>query len=53
MGLDARGITSVMELIIYLPLLPLSGYLILKHGFKREGWLYLLLLSIGKSAFIT
>ena len=45
MGLDARGVTSVIELIFYLPVLLISILLVARHGFKREGWIYLLLLA--------
>lgn len=47
MALDSRGIVSVVEIIVYTPLLLLSIKLLVKYGFKREGWLYLLLLSIS------
>jgi len=47
MGLDTRGIISVIELIAYIPLLIISACLIFKHGFgKKEGWVYLVLLSV-------
>ena len=47
MKLDSRGIVSVVEIIVYIPLLLLSIKLLAKYGFKREGWLYLLILSIS------
>ncbi|PSS08894.1 hypothetical protein PHLCEN_2v3384 [Hermanssonia centrifuga] len=47
MGLDARGDTSVVELIVYIPLVFVSLFLLFKHGFGRaEGWIYLLIFSI-------
>lgn len=51
MGLDARGVVSVAELIVYIPLSGISTMLIIKHGIRRIGWIYLLVLSIGKSSF--
>ena len=47
MKLDSRGIVSVVEIVVYIPLLLLSVKLLAKYGFKREGWLYLLILSIS------
>ncbi|KAJ3556317.1 hypothetical protein NM688_g2095 [Phlebia brevispora] len=47
MGLDARGDVSVVELIIYVPLLFITIFLIVRHGIRKDlGWVYLVLLSI-------
>lgn len=48
MGLDARGDISVAELLVYVPLLFISIFLVIRHGLKRSGYVYLLLLSIGE-----
>ncbi|EMD41591.1 hypothetical protein CERSUDRAFT_110168 [Gelatoporia subvermispora B] len=49
--LDARGDISVAEIIIYIPILILSGILVLRHGFaRRAGWIFLLILSIIRIA---
>ena len=48
--LDSRGIVSVVEIVVYVPLALLSLCLLVKYGFKREGWLYLLLLSISQAS---
>ena len=47
--LDDRGIVAVAEIVVYIPLALLSICLLFKYGFKREGWLYLLILAIGGS----
>lgn len=49
MGLDARGGISVAELIVYIPLFAVSVILVLRHGFRKTGWIYLILLSISMS----
>ncbi|OCH92728.1 hypothetical protein OBBRIDRAFT_750980 [Obba rivulosa] len=49
--LDARGDISVAEIIIYIPILIMSGILVLRHGFaRRAGWIFLLILSIVRIA---
>ncbi|KAI0080066.1 hypothetical protein K474DRAFT_1705077 [Panus rudis PR-1116 ss-1] len=47
MALDARGILSLVEIIIYLPVLFAGVVITLRHGFQRRaGWLFLLILAI-------
>ncbi|EKM60756.1 uncharacterized protein PHACADRAFT_246870 [Phanerochaete carnosa HHB-10118-sp] len=48
--LDSRSIVSAIEIVVYIPLAALSVCLLVKYGFKREGWLYLLILSIIRIA---
>ncbi|KAI0757365.1 hypothetical protein C8Q80DRAFT_1225239 [Daedaleopsis nitida] len=51
MGLDAHGIIAVVEIVIYVPILFVGGYLSLKHGFTRKaGWIFLVLLAIVRIA---
>nr|OQO17116.1 hypothetical protein B0A51_16210 [Rachicladosporium sp. CCFEE 5018] len=46
-SLDGHGILSIIETAFFSPILLLSIFLCLRHGFRREsGWLYLLLLSL-------
>lgn len=45
--LDARGIVDIVEIIVYIPLVALCIKLLSKFGFKREGWIFLLLLAIS------
>ncbi|KAK7694242.1 hypothetical protein QCA50_001422 [Cerrena zonata] len=50
-GLDERGYIAIVELIIYTPIFVTSGFLIFRHGFRRNaGWIYLLILSIVRIA---
>lgn len=49
MPLDARGKISIVELLVYVPLHFLTLFLVFRHGFKRIGYIYLLLLSISES----
>lgn len=49
-SLDERGIVAAVEIAVYVPLAFLSICLLVKYGFKREGWLYLLILSIIRIA---
>ncbi|THH27109.1 hypothetical protein EUX98_g7078 [Antrodiella citrinella] len=47
MGLDARGGISVLQLLIYIPILVFSAILVKRHGFRKQGgWIFLLILSI-------
>ncbi|GJE87824.1 hypothetical protein PsYK624_039070 [Phanerochaete sordida] len=48
--LDSRGIVAAIEIVVYVPLAFLSVALLFKYGFKREGWIYLLILSIIRVA---
>lgn len=44
---NASEILDIVEIAFFVPALPLSIYICLKHGFKREaGWLLLTILSI-------
>lgn len=50
MGLDSRGIVSVVQIIVYVPLLALAAILVLRHGFSREsGWIFLAIFSLSTS----
>lgn len=52
MGLDARGGISVLQLLIYIPILVFSAILVKRHGFRKQGgWIFLLILSIGVFLF--
>ncbi|KAH9921456.1 uncharacterized protein B0H18DRAFT_956651 [Fomitopsis serialis] len=45
--LDPRGDIAVAEIVMYLPVLFVSGSLVAKHGItRRAGWIFLLILSI-------
>ncbi|KAI0757361.1 hypothetical protein C8Q80DRAFT_1265298 [Daedaleopsis nitida] len=47
MHLDARGILSAVEVVIYVPILIIGGFLSFKNGFARKaGWIFLVTLSI-------
>lgn len=51
MGLDARGIIAVVEIVIYIPILLLGLLLSLRHGFARKaGWISLVILALSESA---
>lgn len=53
MGLDGRGILSVVEIIFYIPVLVVSAILVLRHGFKRDlGWIFLFIFANGKSLLL-
>lgn len=48
MGLDARGIIAIVEIVIYVPILFVGGFLAIRHGFTRKaGWIFLFILAIG------
>lgn len=50
MALDERGDIAVAELVVYIPILFVSAFLVYRHGIrKRAGWIFLLLLSLGES----
>ncbi|KAH9846634.1 hypothetical protein C2E23DRAFT_686247, partial [Lenzites betulinus] len=45
--LDARGIISIVVIVIYIPVLLAGVVLSMRHGFARKaGWIYLVILSI-------
>ncbi|KAI0823127.1 hypothetical protein BC628DRAFT_1301588, partial [Trametes gibbosa] len=45
--LDARGIISIVVIVIYIPILCAGVILSMRHGFTRKaGWIYLVILSI-------
>ncbi|EJF58410.1 hypothetical protein BD309DRAFT_606118 [Dichomitus squalens] len=47
MGLDARGIIAIIEIIIYIPILCLGIFLSFRHGFARNaGWIFLVILAL-------
>ncbi|KZT41692.1 hypothetical protein SISSUDRAFT_1031032 [Sistotremastrum suecicum HHB10207 ss-3] len=47
MGLDHRGIVSIVQIIVYVPLLIFAGILVARHGFSREsGWIFLAIFSL-------
>ncbi|KZS93810.1 hypothetical protein SISNIDRAFT_549568 [Sistotremastrum niveocremeum HHB9708] len=47
MGLSHRGIVSVVQIAVYVPLLALAALLVFRHGFSREsGWIFLAIFSI-------
>jgi hypothetical protein len=47
MGLDSRGIVSVVELIVYIPAIVTAFVLCSRHGFHRSsGWIYTLILCL-------
>ncbi|CAL1696173.1 unnamed protein product [Somion occarium] len=47
MGLDARGIIAIVEIVLYVPILATSAFLTLRHGLARtSGWIFLVILSI-------
>nr|OQO27180.1 hypothetical protein B0A51_04440 [Rachicladosporium sp. CCFEE 5018] len=46
-SLDGKGILAIIETAFFSPILLLSIFLCLRHGFRREsGWFYMLLLSL-------
>ncbi|KAH9944722.1 hypothetical protein B0H21DRAFT_694637 [Amylocystis lapponica] len=47
MALDPRGDISVVEIIIYIPILIIGVLLVMRHGFSRKaGWIFLVILSL-------
>ncbi|KAH9836536.1 uncharacterized protein C8Q71DRAFT_758388 [Rhodofomes roseus] len=45
--LDPRGDIAIAEIIVYLPVLVVSGILVARHGVARKaGWIFLLILSL-------
>ena len=47
--LDARGVIAVLEVIIYIPVLCTSVFLVKRHGFRRTaGWILFVLFSLSK-----
>lgn len=49
MTLNARGGIAVGEVILYIPILIISAFLVLRHGIKRKaGWVFLVVLSLGE-----
>ncbi|TDL17888.1 hypothetical protein BD410DRAFT_775673 [Rickenella mellea] len=47
MALDARGIISVIQVIVFVPIFFVALFLTFRHGFKRQaGWIFLLIFSI-------
>jgi len=47
MALDQRGDISVVEIIIYIPVLIVGVILVMRHGFsKKAGWVFLVILSL-------
>lgn len=47
MRLDSRGDVSIVELVIYSPLLVAAAFLCQRHGFKHSsGWVFILILCI-------
>jgi hypothetical protein len=52
MGLPDREIISIVQLIVYFPILLVSGFVTFRHGLRRDlGWIYLNIFSIGASLF--
>lgn len=52
MHLDARGTISVAEVVLYVPILIIGGFLSFKNGFARKaGWIFLVTLSICTNTF--
>ena len=51
MQLDKHGITSVTQIILYIPILAIAGILVLRHGFsRRASWVSLLILAVGEQS---
>ena len=51
--LDAKGVIAVLEVIIYIPILCTSLFLVKRHGFKRTaGWIFFVLFSLGEASLI-
>lgn len=47
--LDQRGDIAIGEIVVYIPIALISIALLIRHGFSRRGgWIYLVLLAIGK-----
>ena len=47
MTFDKHEILDILDLIFYVPALPLAAYVAYKHGFGRSsGWLYLIVLAL-------
>jgi len=47
MALDQRGDISIVEIIIYIPVLIVGAILVMRHGFSRKaGWVFLVILAI-------
>jgi len=51
MQLDASGDVSIVEIVVYLPLLVAALAVCLRHGFKKaEGWIFLIILCVVRVA---
>ncbi|KZT33624.1 hypothetical protein SISSUDRAFT_1027488 [Sistotremastrum suecicum HHB10207 ss-3] len=47
MHITTRGIVSIVQIIVYLPLIALALILVFRHGFSREsGWIFLAIFSL-------
>src|SRR5437773_1735246 len=47
MQLDARGHVSIVEIVVFTPLLVLAFHICLRHGFKKSsGWIFLFMLCL-------
>ncbi|KAL7783890.1 hypothetical protein V8C37DRAFT_396542 [Trichoderma ceciliae] len=47
MAIDSAGVVSIIELIVYIPLLCLAAVVCIRHGFTRaSGWIYTILLCV-------
>ncbi|TBU24860.1 hypothetical protein BD311DRAFT_670869 [Dichomitus squalens] len=47
MQLDKHGAVSIVQIVLYIPILVISGILVLRHGFsRRAGWISLLILAL-------
>ncbi|KAN0110649.1 hypothetical protein V8E51_007036 [Hyaloscypha variabilis] len=51
MHLDKHGYVSIVELIVFIPCIPLGIAVCLRHGFKRtSGWIFVVILSVIRTA---
>ncbi|TDL17892.1 hypothetical protein BD410DRAFT_901222 [Rickenella mellea] len=47
MGLDARGIIAIIQIVLFVPIFCFTLFITLRHGFKRDaGWVFLLIFSV-------
>jgi len=49
MGLNGRGYISLVQIIAYIPVLALAGFLVYRNGVRKtQGWIYLVIFALSK-----
>ena len=54
MALDKHGVVSVVQIILYAPILVIAALLVMRHGASRKaGWIGLATLCLGMCSHFT